>query len=219
MSRNLKALGLALMGLLALTAVAASSASAAEVHSGATSGTTYITATSENVNQLDLANGSNVKCGHTVYEGKYTGTTAADLTLKPTYTECQSSGQTTTINTGTCEVTLTAATQTTSTDNYDGLADLNCSGGGKIVVSVGDPTVTCTVTVSPQTLGGTVDYTDVTSAEKNLDNVTVLSTLKVAYAASGSVCGTANTGSLTGALVGKAYNNATHTEQVDLWID
>ena len=219
MSRNLKSLGLALVALLALTAVVASSASAKNVTSTSGEPTTYVTAESdESINQLDLANGANVKCTTTTYEGFFEGKSTNDLSLKATYSGCQSSGQTTTIDASKCTVTLTTATEIEpkNGDHFDGPADLTCS-GGSIVVSVGDPTVTCTVTVHAQALKGTLDYTNITGGAKK--DITITSTLEVAYTASGSVCGTANTGKLTGKLTAKGFSNATHTNQVDLWID
>lgn len=101
MTRNLKALGLALVAVFALTAVGASAASAAEFHSEATE--TVLTGSQIGTDVFET-NGGTVECSEATYVGEQSGTTTTTATVTPTYSGCTAFGfGGASVNTNGCE--------------------------------------------------------------------------------------------------------------------
>jgi len=223
MIRNLKVLGLALVAVFAMSAMAASAASASEFTSE--SGTTTLHGTQVTQNVFTVT-GGNVKCNTATFRTTATvGTTALDVTVKPTYSSCTAIGQTSTINMNGCEYKITPTSTTTGT-----VAIVNCA--GNIIVTSGDPVVSCTITVTPTNpIDNAVDFTE-EGAGKTRD-VLVTSTAKgLSYIVDGpngernenTICGKADdpavttSGVYTGSVTVKGYSDAVVT-QVGIFID
>jgi hypothetical protein len=223
MKRYVKSFGLSLVAIFAISAVSASGAAATErYHSASGSGNTDLTGIylTENIFTVD---DGNVKCAIALFSGSYTGTTSTDIKLVPTYTNCKAFGQTATVHLNSCYYTLTEPTG--SGDNWSAGVHIACStAGDKIQVTVGDPTLVCTITIGPQTpKSNAVDLTDYTTAEANRDDIVAKSTVTgVTYTGDKSVCttGTRNNGAYIGEVTIRGYSNLPHIEanQVDLWV-
>jgi hypothetical protein len=187
MTRNLKALGLALVAVLALSAMAASAAQA-EVEKGTfTAGITpskHTTSTlhgkqigepKDNFFEINKEEAGRVTCTNSgvSFTSILVGGTATKLTVAPTYTECLSTSLPTTVNTNECDYTFTQP-ETIEGGKYTGKADLFCPAGQKIEIDVylegklheeaTYKTKACHIEVFPkegeeQELGGHIIYT------------------------------------------------------------
>ncbi len=174
MARSFKTLGLALMAVLALSAVAASHASAAKFTSGGGYPQTIL---GEDVGANDKTTISNgpIICNGETYKGTITAATST-LLVTPNYINCRTEGAafdnvTKTHNGCNLEFTVTA-TQTKDIDK--GTVHLRCPGPKWIEnhhytsgVNHAAGTSSCTNTLHPQTFVGDVQYTSET-ANKDL---------------------------------------------------
>jgi hypothetical protein len=112
MNRKLKALGLALVAVAAMTALSAAPASA--VWHGEKTGT--VKGINIEGEEVFTTNAGNVKCEISEYNGTTTATTPGAVKVKPTYKNCQAFGFIgTPIDVGTCEYEFTTPVKTTST--------------------------------------------------------------------------------------------------------
>jgi hypothetical protein len=218
MNGKLKALGLALVAVLALSAVAASAASASKLHSGSASGTTYLTGTQIGTNQLDTEAG-NIKCTTVGAKGSYAGSTTEEGTVEGlTYSGC-TLGLIAHIDTMGCAFTGTAGTAPTTE------AHIVCptTAGGvtheiTIVLTQGGAPV-CSFDIPEQTVelhaqgdGATPDGIEVSTTSKIKYTVTY-------PGAPGTRCGMVGAhsdGTYTGSFSLKGYSNAAHSSQVNL---
>ncbi len=241
MIRNLKALGLALCAVFALGALSASAASAANdsFTSGSASGTTYITGSqiggigAGNVFGTKSGVGK-IECATGTYTGSYAGPTAFQVELTPAYTGCKIGAGPATVTDNGCKFVLTGTTDaSTSTsgvsEGEDATVKLNCSdiAGNGIVV---DGPIGCVITFSDthpantavnQNLLGT-KYDNELNVSK-WDVKTTVTVDKIVYT-SNSKCAslgfaaTGTDGFLTTNVTFKAYENSTHTTQVNLTV-
>jgi hypothetical protein len=226
MNRKLKALGLALVAVFAMSAVAASGAQAAQFHSASASGTTYLTGNQATTNLFSTTAG-NVKCKKATFGGSYTGgTTATDLTITPAYAECTAFGQNATVTINGCTYTFTQPTSATT-----GNVDLACPGSNVITVDV--PAGNCTLTIGPQTLKGDVDYTNQTEASGKKDVLVTATVIEIEHTVHGpgAICGTtglhpgetvegvSTEANYTGTVTVKGYSDVNHTNQVDIFVE
>jgi hypothetical protein len=151
MTRNLKALGLALVAVLAVSAMAASAAQAESEKGTFTAGVTPSKHTTSTLHGKQI--GVATENFFSINEGKeevtctnsgvsftsiLIGGTATKLTVAPTYTECLSSGfLPTTVNTNECDYTFTQPeTILDAGGPYTGKADLFCPAGQKIEIDI-----------------------------------------------------------------------------------
>lgn len=218
MNRKLKALALALGVVFAMSAVGVSAASAASYHSGSASGTTFLTGTQIGTNSFDLANGTSVKCTTIVYDASYAGTTASELTIVPTYSGCTAAGQAATAEIN-CHYKATTPTLTDLFGKAHQVTHTQCTGPSVNKFKV--PTAGCEIIIAEQTpTNPLVDLTSVNSGTPNQDDITLKSTVEGVHytTVGGGICGAAGQGKLTGEITLKAYSNAAHTSQVDLWV-
>ncbi len=135
MIRNLKALGLAVVAVLAMSAVVASAASAETGTVTAESYPAKLTSTQVGTNELSIGNGARkVSCTTATVSGELTAATTT-LTLTPTYTNCTSTGALpATVTLNGCDYLLhpTKVTATTGT----GTVDVVCPAGKEITVDI-----------------------------------------------------------------------------------
>jgi hypothetical protein len=87
MIRNLKALGLAVMAIFALTAVASSAAQAIEFHSEIEN-TTVTAKTETGSNSVFDAAGASISCASGTFTGSQAAKTSPTLTVTPAYSGC-----------------------------------------------------------------------------------------------------------------------------------
>jgi hypothetical protein len=163
MIRNLKALGLALVAVFAMSAVVASGAQAEQFyHSSATP--TTLSGTIGSTNIFHVPGAGTVECNTASFPGTVVGTTVSEIRVTPVYTGCVAFGfATTDIITTECHYLFTTPT-TTGTTSHAPL-HVECTGANKIKIT---PTFfgasVCTVEVGSQTPGGVVDFENKSSS-------------------------------------------------------
>jgi hypothetical protein len=214
MIRNLKVFGLAVVAMLAMTAVVASAASAA-VEFNSEAATTNLTGTQTEQNVLTVTGGT-VKCNVATFAGTQSGTTKSELEVEPKYSGCTAFGQASHIDTNGCKYKMTAA----------GKVSISCGAGGPIVVTVGTPTVFCTVKVGAHTpANNDVDYTN-EGAGKTRDilvratagKIPLTANEGITYTSSGGICGASGSnGAYRGTVTTTGYSDPAHLVQVGIW--
>jgi hypothetical protein len=212
MIRNLKFLGLALVAVLAMSAVMAGAASADEFKSEKAP----VTLTGTQGATLDTfsTHAGNVKCTTATYKGTQSTTSTTTIQVAPTYSGCTFVGLNSTITTNGCEylfhVPATAGVTT-------GTVDIVCPGTNEITVTAPNPALgkaKCIVHVPPQTGLGVVTYSNLgsgTTREVKVEvNLTGLKYSQTAGVAESGNCETKDN-TTTGTYVG----GATVTGEVD----
>jgi hypothetical protein len=165
MTRNLKALGLALLSICAMGAVMAQGASATEVkHQFHSDGLeTIITGINVGKDKFQVGSAGTVECGKTQTEATQTaekevssGTFESDtLTVIPHYSECTFGGQPATVTFNHCAYVFDSDTTDGNPDgSLHANVEIECSGGSEIEVD----TSLCTITIAAQTVKHAVRY-------------------------------------------------------------
>ncbi len=209
MIRNLKALGLALVAVLAMGAVVGSAtASAASFHSEKE--TTILTGTSVG-NHVFSSGSLAVTCTHATFKGTSKGTgsagnfTTSTLTLHPTYEGCSDNvfGGTDTVDTTGCNYVFNATTN--GTGHLP--SNIECTAGYSIKVTAPG----CTLSFGEQNTTGGVKNTNESSGTTR-DSKTV-ATVTATFTKSGELCflvsGTSGLYSGTTTLKGYVDNGVT----------
>jgi hypothetical protein len=170
MTRNIKALGLALVAVFAMSAVAASSASALHFTGG--SGITKVHGAQVGLNVF-TANGSPVECEEATFSGAVTAATTTEQTVDPAYNKCRFASKTVnaTVDINGCAFILTIP----NAPNVNNPVHVECPTTGSIVhngfnntkvIIVTVPGL-CEITIPEQTpTGGGVKYEPGTSGGK-----------------------------------------------------
>lgn len=228
MTRNFKAIGLALIAAFAMSAVMAAGAQA---ENGIIKGDTgeenvFLTGTATTDQLFNGALGD-VTCGKTsVFEG--TGKNGdTDIKVTPTYKGCTTkilgTDFSTTIDHTDCYYTFTGGNGTT-VHHFKGITvSLICPTGTgihiKVYTSAAHTTLRCEFTVTPFTDKSSITAENNTSgAVKDVDVVATVPNVAVEKT-SGSFLqcgGTNSTSDYTGSVTLRAYKNAAHTEQTSL---
>jgi hypothetical protein len=212
MIRNLKALGLALVAILALGALSASAAMAEtgfhsdEAHTilkGSQIGTDTFT-----------VNAGTVKCGQATYEGTTDEKTETTVTVTPNYSECVAFGfVNTTIDVNGC---------TYEFSSHNNNVVIGC-GANPITVTA----FNCWVTVGSQTTNGGITYGHTPTAHEvsttgprptDIDvtvNISGIHYTQHSKSFPGCSNGTRTDGKYTGAATVQGFNTA--NEPVDIW--
>jgi hypothetical protein len=174
MIRNLKALGLALVAVFALSAMAASSASADTFSAAAEPA--FLTGSQglEKEDEFVVTNGI-TRCSVVKYDGQQATSPTTSVTLTPTYETCKSLGLSAVVDTNGCDYLFTI-NDTTHLDTT-GTIHIDCPTGQEITVTVAPPTAKCIIHVPEQTvpvtyanaangdIKATVDYNGLTYSE------------------------------------------------------
>jgi hypothetical protein len=129
MLRNLKTLGLALVAVLAMSAVVASAASAANF-TAASYPVTYSGSQAATEPHVFIADGYETTCKNAEFSGSASAASST-ATLTPTYSECTAFGLSATVDMNGCSYTFHLA----STSKAD--ADLNCPAGAEVEIVAG----------------------------------------------------------------------------------
>lgn len=226
MIRNFKALGLALVAILAMGAVIASSASAAGERFHSEKETTILTGENEGIHKFGLPNGSfSVECAKAEFKGTSKGeggtTTNKTLTLHPTYSECNSSLGEASVDTSGCNYVFKS--ETAATGHLP--VEIECTTGSTIKVTAPG----CTLSFGTQVNGGGLK-TENKGSGTTRDSTTI-STTTATFTKSGFGCfvisGTEGTyegattlkGFLDNGVTGNIDEGATYSEgaQVGIW--
>jgi hypothetical protein len=215
MIRSLKVMGLALIAVLALTAIEVAAASAAEFESEATE--TFIHGEQETKNVLTV-NSRTVECKVATFDGTQVGRTATTLEVHPVYEECMAFGLPATVTTTGCDYRLNQP-GISAEGPTSGTMNVVCTSGDAITINVNEGT--CSVTVGSQ--GGStglvgIGYTNSSSSPKTID--LSYSVTAVAANVSGSVldCGTngARAATYTGTALATGWTNESMTTPVGI---
>jgi hypothetical protein len=199
MIRKVKAVGLALVAVIAMSAIAAQTASAAHDVFHAESAPVTLTGTQEGTHVF-TAEGNEVTCTTATFLGTQKDLTATELTINPTYTGCKFGSLNATVDTANCHYIFDDET-TPSTGDAHVYSD--CTTGNIKITMSG-----CTISIdNDQTLNG-VAYDNVNNNGGNTREVTVTATVSaINYSASGFGCGLA--GIKTGAHTDGTYTGNT----------
>jgi hypothetical protein len=203
MTRNLKALGLALIAIFAFGAVAASAASA-ETLDHFTSSNAKTTLTGEQVGSsqenillgIKEASSFYVKCENSKvkFHGTVVGTSVTEVTLHPTYEGCVSPIASATVTTTGCNYILKGTTDeytnTSGTEEgKDATLDIECEINKSITITTGGCTITIGNVSGPNPVNQNLlgaKYTNVAGTPKT---VTVDVTVdKIHFTSSGFPC-------------------------------
>lgn len=218
MTRNLKALGLALVAVFAMSALVVSAAQAEEVKHTFTSEVTPTVLTGKQEtgtkHAFTVGTGANAHtttCEKAEFAGTQEGKEANTVTLKPTYSECSASGLgAATVRTNHCAYVFQSDTVTSE----DAAVEVECAEGSSIEVEV--PSVGVTLHIGAQTPAGGNHYTNLAEhpAAGGKMAVTAKTTVSgVHYTCSGGGCflleggGTGSNGTYTGESWVTGYND------------
>ena len=207
MNRKLKALGLALVAVFALSAMSAATASAELFHAGA-----HGTVIGQNVGEEEFTTAAGtVKCKSATYTGTSATSTPGSQIVTPAYKECTAFGfVNTTIDVGTCQYRFNTPVGTTSTIDI-----INCGANGVVVTAFN-----CEVTVPNQNGLSHVTWENVggSSPHHIRANVTISGITYIQHSKSFPGCSTAGTngvatslyhnGTVHGTATAKAFNTS-----------
>ncbi|HWL49356.1 MAG TPA: hypothetical protein VNT92_05720 [Acidimicrobiia bacterium] len=148
MIRNLKALGLAVVAVFAMSALTASAAMAGTTSFHSNADHTTITGEQEGTNTFSV-NAGTIHCSTATFSGTSSATTTQEITIAPSYSGCKITAITletveATVDMNGCHYLLTSS----------GQVHVTCPSAPIRVTSP-----ICTVTVHPQTVNS-VDYTN-----------------------------------------------------------
>jgi long-subunit fatty acid transport protein len=147
MTRNFKALGLALVAAFAMSAVVASAASAAEFH--AEKAPVTLTGSQHAGEDVFTTDAGTVSCEEATYTGSQATVTALTASATPKYSGCHATfGLNTTVDVNECKYIFNANT---------GKVDISCPAGKVIAVTAPG----CEITVGSQTGLSSATFTNV----------------------------------------------------------
>lgn len=205
MTRKIKALGLAIVAVAAMSAYASSAAQASELHATTNAQTAVITGHShvENVFQITPPNGPAVRCAQATFEATATDQgadasqlTAKEVTITATYAgaqggACLAFGQAATVRMNGCNYTVTNSLSGVTTAKTAYVDIVNCTPGKQIEIQTG----ICQVRVG---------------AQSNLQKITFANVAGAPHSVTGQVAISGITYEVSGALCGHAQNVLTH---------
>jgi len=209
MTRNLKALGLALVAVFAMGAVMASGASAFSFHfnSTAADGHTILNGKQIGLHKFTTTAGE-VTCEVATFSGTTTSNTTTDVTITPSYEKCHinffGSKVAATVNMNKCDYTVTSHQTSEPKPGEIKTTEatihlVNCEKAAEVVAAG------CTIKVNPeQTLGGQT----ITNGEEDI--VLKTETKTIAYSHTGFTCGTGS--GTTGTYKGETTVKGSETE-------
>jgi hypothetical protein len=195
MTRNLKALGLALVAVCALSALVASSASAAGERFHSEVEPTILTGTNVG-NHIFHAGETTIECTGATFRGTSKLKTEATLTLHPTYSGCTFLGEPATVDTTGCNYVF-------SSETVGGVmpAEIECTSGYSIKVTAPG----CTLSFGAQKNTGGLTVTNEGSGTTR--STKTVSNTGATFTKSGSLCFlvSGTTGTYTGTTIVKGF--------------
>lgn len=214
---KLKAAGLALVAMLALSAMLAATASAKY---DSEKEVTALLGTSEGASTFATDFG-NLVCQHTELTGLQTGTavgggvfTSNHWTLHGTYKECKALGFNATVDTTGCDTTFTPPTKTEFTGPH-AVVDLIKSGPAACDINIVAAGGLCSINIPEQTEMGLVDFMN-EGAGATRDVTIDKTTTSIDYTGVGGFCsGSGTNGTFKGTATVKGFSGA---NQVGIWV-
>jgi hypothetical protein len=174
MKHRFKALGTAVVSVLALSAIAASAASAAELHSAVHPQTINGT---QSTGHVFTTNSGTVSCKKASFTGTTSASTSTNTTVSPDYNECTAFGF------------INVPIHENGCGYISGAREIECPEGKKMEITA----PFCTTTIGPQTLAGGMSFAN------NAGKTDVIATINIKTEIDYNECGTARTnGSYTG---------------------
>jgi len=169
MNRKLKALGLALVAISAMSAVAAPGASAViGEHEFHTEGPSVLTGRNIGNEKFAVGTAGTVECTTSAFESTQAGTEVSShtfksdtLTVTPRYTGCTFGGQPATVNFNHCAYVLDSDTTTGNPDGgLHANVEIEClkNGKGEDISWIEIDTSVCTITIKSQTINHALSY-------------------------------------------------------------
>jgi hypothetical protein len=191
MIRKSKIMGLAIVAVLAMSALGASAAQAVPVISTSVSPVS-VHGTGEGVGEAFTVDGVTTECKVSHYTGTATNGSST-LTLHPTYTECVLKGTSisVTVDTTGCDYVF-HATEKVAAGSYKAHVDVVCSGANVIKITA----ATCAATVPGQTGLTTVDIKNATASDVSIQPT--VAGIKATVTVDGFLCPFNGTGAKTG---------------------
>jgi hypothetical protein len=216
MIRNLKALGLALVAVFAMSAVAAGAASAEPYEFHSDGPFTTLTGTQSGAtNDTFTTDGGTVTCNTATYHGQISVEETSTISLAPTYSACTLNPfGSAVVSPNGCTYLIHADTQVGEND-FTTETDIVCPPGQEItVVASLFGTTKCTVHIPPQSLGTGITVTNQTTgggvsdiqAHISFNNIRYTETAGSGFGACSSTSGTAN-GTYSGLATISGDNN------------
>ncbi len=204
MIRNLKALGLALVAVAAMSMAATSLAQGSQLHA-THNGNVVITGhqhAGENVFQVTTSlaedKGPKVKCAQATFEStelykQGTQVTTDELRVTPIYSGCTAFGQAMTIKMNGCHYTATGAITPALTADVD----VVCTTAGKQIELT---TAICQIKIPAQTTGGHITFANVAPEPHHVTATVTVNQIKHEYSAG----------------IGCAHTKAAQTQDADI---
>jgi hypothetical protein len=156
MTRNLKALGLALLAVFALGAIGAQAGSAHEFKSDGQR--SVITGKNVGAHTFQIGAAGIVSCANAKFEGTVdagAGKTEVDeITIKPTYTNCTFGGQVASVFFNDCAYVYDSDTSADPEGGESATVKIECAANHSIEIH----TVNCTITIKEQTVPNGTTY-------------------------------------------------------------
>jgi hypothetical protein len=148
MIRNLKVLGLALVALVAMSALASTASAGFESEAESTN----LTVSSNTMQKFSPSEGgAAIECTKIAATGTQTGKVATTVTISPTYSSCETFlGAATSVTTNGCKYVFHSAAKSTT-----GTTDVECEGANQIEIKVGS---ICTYKIGTQTGLSSVNF-------------------------------------------------------------
>jgi hypothetical protein len=207
--RNLKALGLALIAVFAISAIASSAASANQFHSSVAN-TTWQRTSSENQEFEYESEGIAIACTTAGGSGQTTAQTVAELTIAPTYSGCTAEG----IVFSSAEVRMNECQYlfTLQASQNHGPLHIKCAPEEEITITVKVFGISiCTLYIDEQTPTGNASWANNGGAQVNV----LFGQSKIIAIRQGTEeCGAAE--SQTGTLQGKVQFRGVETDQTGI---
>jgi hypothetical protein len=209
MTRRLKALGLVLFAVTAMSAALASAASADPMFHVEMEDTTLTgSQITPNVLTTDLGE---LKCEIVHYDGTQGPFTSPTLTLVPTFEKCKIGGVNTSVTTNGCGFLFHLGHE----ENTEAVMDVECPAGEKLVIH----TPGCVITIQPQNgLQKTTFTNENAGATRSL--VADLGVGGIDYVEHGAVCPNETVTTVNGTLSGQATITGENAEQLHrgIWV-
>ncbi|HET7122189.1 MAG TPA: hypothetical protein VFI17_13175 [Solirubrobacterales bacterium] len=212
MIRNVKALGLALVAIFAMSAMVASAAQAEngvlDLSPGGGAGTKVTIKGNQVTNHSFTIAGVKVECSIVVFQplGEY-GTGATSVEVHPVYEGCTSGIGTTIVNTENCNFTLMANGSANANEEMltwnTGEVKVTCNGSTFITINAAN---VCVATIATQTLSSGISFTNTTPNNTNemaFDVIANKAPVATVKNVDGFGCPFVGTGSTTGEYTGR----------------
>jgi hypothetical protein len=214
--QNFRVLGLALIAVVALSALAVSAAQATtSLHSEEEK--TRIEGTQVTQNKW-IFDGGNFVCTSAVYHGTTTAKTVTTITLTPTYSGCSFAGRAATMDTNGCDLFLFIVG---SSFPVTATMDIVCPFGKELTVTV--PSIECTIHIEPGQNGLSHITFANGGAGTTRDALATLAVKGITYTETkpcpGSNGSTTNNGQLTGTVTFKGFKDEAGGAQVGIWAE